>query len=154
MIDNGSGALKVGFAGESGPRATFPSVIGIPQQPMIVNKMNLRSPTYIGDDAHNQRGILDLRYPVQNGVIVDWDDMETLWHHAFHNELRISPGIYPLLLTETPLNPNSNREKMAEIMFEKFRVPSLYFALQSVLAVYGAGRTTATVLVSFLMRIN
>jgi len=100
----------------------------------------------VGTEAQNRRGILKIEYPLDHGVVTNWDDMEKIWHHTFYNELHVAPQEHPILLTEAPMNPKKNREKMTNIMFEIFNVPSLYVQTQAVLALYSSGRTTGIVL--------
>ena len=101
---------------------------------------------YVGDHAQSMRGVLQLKYPIEHGIVTDWDDMEKIWYHTYYNELRVAPEDHPVMLTEAPLNPKANRETMMEIMFEKFDHPAFYVAIQAVLSLYTSGRTSGLVL--------
>ena len=153
VIDNGSGWIKAGFCGDDAPRAVLPTIVG--RKKMIAiddtaadeSQIAIRD-CYVGDEAVSKRDILTLKYPIEHGIICNWDDCEKIWHHTFYNELKISPQEHKILLTEAPFGGKANREKLVQIMFETYNVNGLYVAIDAVLALYASGRTTGLVISS------
>ncbi|XP_054473984.1 uncharacterized protein LOC129106788 [Anoplopoma fimbria] len=143
VLDTGSGLMKAGFADQDLPNIIFPTIIGMPKYEEIMNG-NLEREIYIGHGAQHMRGVLALKHPIKNGIINNWDEMEKIWHHTFQ-QLCVDPEDHPVLLTEAAMNPMGNRQRMVEIMFECFNVPFTYVAMQAVLALYAAGRTSGVV---------
>ena len=100
---------------------------------------------YIGTEAEDKRGVLKINYPIEHSIINNWDEIEKIWENIFINGLKVDPIEYNVMLTETSINPKENKEKMAQIMFEKFKIPKLYIALQAVLSLYTVGKFTGFV---------
>lgn len=132
VIDNGSSEMKAGWGGDEAPLSVFRTVVGHSKSDIT----RIKNDIYIGDEANAKLEMLTLKYPIERGIVVNWDDMENIYNHIFKNELHTDPKEHPILLTEAPLNPKSNREKMIQIMFETFEVPSFYVAYQSLLSAF------------------
>lgn len=154
VLDNGSGNIKAGFAGEEKPKIYQPLIVGRPKYQKImavasaddsISNYNNKE-AYVGSSARQNRGLLKLSYPIEHGIVTDWEDMERIWHHTFTKELKTVPEEHPLLITEAPLNPRANRDHMCQIMFETFSIPCVYVSVQAVLSIYASGRTTGVVL--------
>lgn len=144
VIDNGSGVMKAGFAGEDSVKFAFPSYVGRPKHQRVLAGA-VEGDTFVGQRAEELRGILTLKYPMAHGVVEHWDDMELIWRHVY-SEMKVNAEEHPVLLTEAPLNPRKNREKAAEIFFETFGAPALFVTAQAILSLYASGRTTGVVL--------
>jgi len=145
VIDNGSGTIKAGFAGQDHPKCFFPSYVGRPKHVRVMAGA-LEGDVFIGRKAQEFRGLLKIKYPMEHGIVTNWDDMERIWNWVYAEELGTLSEEHPVLLTEAPLNPRTNRESAAQIFFDTFNVPALYISVQAVLSLYASGRTTGIVL--------
>lgn len=115
----------------------------------------LEGDVFIGRKAQEFRGLLKIKYPMEHGIVTDWDDMERIWSWVYSEELgTLSEEVgrllalphignsqiacnqlkHPVLLTEAPLNPRQNRDVAAQIFFDTFNVPALFISVQAVLS--------------------
>ncbi|KAK0086328.1 hypothetical protein PV325_003335 [Microctonus aethiopoides] len=153
VCDNGTGFVKCGYAGANFPAHIFPSIVGRPiiralnkigdidvKQELCVRDL------MVGDEASKLRSLLEISYPMQNGIVRNWEDMCHVWDYTFGKEkMNINPRECKILLTEPPMNPTTNREKMIEVMFEKYGFAGTYVAVQAVLTLYAQGLITGVV---------
>lgn len=140
VIDIGSGFTKAGFAGDETPKTVFPSIVGRPRhQGVVVSEEG--DQIFVGEEAQSKRSILTLKYPVEHGLITNFDDYEVLLKHIF-SELQVDPSKHPILIAEAVLTPKATREKLATIFFETFNVPMVNITSTAVLSIYETENTT------------
>lgn len=137
IIDNGSGYCKAGFNGEEMPKL-IPSYIGYP----ISNEKN---EFFISTEAEAIRDKLKLNYVIEQGVVKNWDEMEKIWSHIFTKVLEVDPAEHNIMITDAIMSPTNHRQKIGEIMFEKFNIPGLYIAFSSLLSLYSVGKSNGIV---------
>lgn len=141
VIDSGSGSTRVGYAGDENVVCEIPSVVGYSKFAGVFD-----GPDYfIGNDALNKSDQLTLKLPIDRGLITNWDAMEKMWSYIYDKELKVESKNQSVLLTDSPLNLKANRSKMAQIMFEKFNVPSLTIANSALLALQSCDINTGVI---------
>jgi centractin len=146
VIDNGTGCVKAGFAGDDRPKCEIRNYVGVPKHEKCMVR-SLDGEFFVGKKAQDNRGILRLRRPMTHGVIKDWDDMEKVWTHIYDKaNLNVSSEEHPVLLTEPPVNPRQNCEKALQVFFETFHAPAMFISPTATLSLYASGRTTGVVL--------
>ncbi|KPJ16388.1 Actin-like protein 87C [Papilio machaon] len=116
VIDNGSGVIKAGFAGDQIPKCRFPNYIGRPKHVRVMAgalegelfvgpraeehrgllSINIGRPKhvrvmagalegelFVGPRAEEHRGLLSIKYPMEHGIVTDWNDMERVWNYIY-----------------------------------------------------------------------
>lgn len=141
VLDGGTGFLKVGYAAQNFPEFQYPSIVGRPilrTEEKGDNDLVIKD-IMCGDEAAAARTMLQISYPMENGIVKKWDDMQHLWDYTFFEKMKIDPRGRKILLTEPPMNPLKNREQMCDVMFERYGFGGVYVAIQAVLALYAQG---------------
>jgi actin-related protein len=148
ILDIGSAYTKLGFAGEPSPRFVFPTITGKEKYKSVMVDVGARN-TYIGSDAAKMRGVLKIKYPIERGAIMDWNDYYEILNYCFYSLLRI-PNLseYPVLYTEPPFLQKETKEYIARVFFETHRVKSLIMIPTPILSIFGVGLTTGLVVES------
>jgi centractin len=48
----------------------------------------LQDDMFIGRRAQEYRGLLKIKYPMEHGIVEDWDDMERIWGWVYGEGLK------------------------------------------------------------------
>jgi len=88
VLDNGSGTIRAGFAGDDVPKCTFPSWVGRPKHTRVLAGA-LEGDLFIGEKAASEyRGLLKISYPLEHGIVTNWNDMEKIWEYVYTEGLK------------------------------------------------------------------
>ncbi len=148
ILDIGSAYVKIGFAGEPGPRFVFPCITGYEKYKSVMVDVGQRS-VYVGNDAMKMRGVLKVKYPLQRGVIMDWEEYYEILNYIFYTLLRVDNlSNYPVMYAEHPFVPRETKEYIARVLFETHRVKSLIMLQSPFLSMFSVGITTGLVVES------
>ncbi|XP_009960425.1 PREDICTED: actin-like protein 10 [Leptosomus discolor] len=139
VIDNGSSFTRAGFAGQKKPKFVLRTAWLHPCSAGTTWETQ-RHPTAAESTAGCT--VAPRTYPLKHGIIEDWDSMENLWSHLFFCGLKALPEEQPVLMANSPSCPSTNREKVAEVLFESFGVPALHMANTGFLSLCAYGRVT------------
>ncbi|KAM3277540.1 hypothetical protein ACQJBY_045439 [Aegilops geniculata] len=112
---------------------------------MDVDKAKTNRKFYVGQELEFRRDHMEVISPMKDGTVTDWDVVDNIWNHAFRRRLLINPEEHPMLIAEPSINSAQQREKAAELMFEKYKVPALFLAKNAVLTSFASGRATSLV---------
>ena len=150
VIDNGTGFIKAGFSGQDLPRINIPTAVGefVESVDQTLNNGGEEATENIshkvGNAAYQNKDTHTIFEPIKRGIIEDWDKMEIIWDHCF-NELSLEPKNVNVLMTDSPFNTKANRTKMAELMFEKFKVKSFQVMNTAALSMYSTGKVSGLI---------
>eukprot|EP01055_Gregarina_sp_Pseudo9_P004714 Gregarina_sp_Pseudo_9__4713@NODE_490_length_2718_cov_20_892870_g462_i0_p2_GENE_NODE_490_length_2718_cov_20_892870_g462_i0NODE_490_length_2718_cov_20_892870_g462_i0_p2_ORF_typecomplete_len377_score53_91Actin/PF00022_19/3_4e91MreB_Mbl/PF06723_13/9e10PilM_2/PF11104_8/79PilM_2/PF11104_8/0_2_NODE_490_length_2718_cov_20_892870_g462_i015502680 len=140
VVDLGSGFIKAGLSTGEDPTCVFPSLVGKPRRRFA--QQYIGSPCFTGEEAVRARKHLSFFYPIDHGHIEDWSSMDELWNHVFLPQHGFEPEKMPVLVTIPPLASNLHQRRIIETMFDVYNCPETTLAVQGVLSLYAAGRTT------------
>ena len=141
IFDNGSINLKAGLSSFEDPLIKIPLLIGRPNIKKKLEDIELKS-IMIGDEILPElRPLLELTYPMKNGIIINEDDMAILWDYCIRKKLRINDDLKDrkIFLTEEVFNTFENRKKIAENIFEKLNFGYFDMEAKAKLTLYSHG---------------
>lgn len=146
VSDNGTGFVKLGYAGDNFPKYIFPSMVGRPLMRYEEDFKNVELKDIMcGDECAENRSMLQVSYPVENGIVRNWEDMKHVWDYSFHEKMGIDCTEHKVLLTEPPMNPKANQKKMLEAMFETYGFEAAKVSIQAILVLYAQGLMSGVV---------
>ncbi|KAF5399034.1 BRG1/brm-associated factor 53A [Paragonimus heterotremus] len=141
VFDFGSHSLRAGFAGEDNPKLDIASLVG-----MIPSTETKPARRIIGQNIFVPRSGMELQPFLKDGLVDDWDAFEDVVQYILQYLTPQESSHHPILFSEPAWNTKNHREKIAEVLFEKFKIPAFYVAKNAALTCFANGRHTGLVL--------
>ncbi|XP_056419179.1 actin-like protein 6A isoform X2 [Hyla sarda] len=79
-------------------------------------------------------------------MIDDWESFQAILDHTYKRLTEFKTRLHPVLMSEPAWNTREKRERLTELMFEHYNIPSFYLCKSAVLRAFANGRLTALVL--------
>ncbi|KAL5006339.1 hypothetical protein ScPMuIL_015145 [Solemya velum] len=154
VFDIGTYSFRAGYAGEDSPKAEIPTHVGVIEdleiQMEIEESSNVKQPEkqyYIDTNSIKvPRKGMEIHSFLKDGMIEDWDVYEKMIDYVYSRHVRSESNLHPVMMSEPAWNSRSKREKMTELMFEKYNVPAFFLCKNAVLSAFANSRSTALVL--------
>ncbi|XP_026323251.1 actin-like protein 6A [Hyposmocoma kahamanoa] len=161
VFDPGHHSLRVGYAQEDTPKADIPAVVGvgpathIPDPEEKVPDGNItQSAAKTGNELRHYIDVTELHVPrpgmevqtyMKDGQVDNWDLFEKMLDYCYAKVIRSPSEHHPALFTEAVWTQRPAREKLAELLFEKYQAPAFFLVKSAVLAAFANGKSTALV---------
>ena len=159
VFDPGHHSFRVGFAGEDVPKCEIPSAIGISEDASVKTESAMEVDSAAApEEAKKKKYHIDscsLHFPkagmevgsfIKDGMIEDWNLFEQMMDYSYDKVVKSQSEYHPVLFSEAPWNQAHRREKLTELMFEKYNVPAFFLVKNAVLSAFANGRSTCLVL--------
>lgn len=142
VFDLGSYEIKAGYAGEDSPRVVFPSLVARRKEesPHKRNK-------FVGSTIFQRTDELLYSKPIQHGSYKDIDGLTMIIDCCF-DYLSVKSSECDVLLCESMTLEHTQKEKIADLLFDRFCVRSVTFQKTPLLGLLATGRTTGLVVES------
>ena len=136
VFDLGTFNHRIGYSGEDSPKISYQPVVGEDSDKYYFHEYGLR---YINPKSKVKS------FMNKDGTIDNFDLFEKNLNYILEENLYINLSDHPLLFSEPSLHNKSNRIKLTEFMFEKYKIPAIYICKSAVLSGFSCGRSTCLV---------
>ncbi|XP_023337860.1 actin-like protein 6B [Eurytemora carolleeae] len=154
VFDPGHFSLRVGYAGEDCPKSEIPAWVGTSPDLETIDENTMDTGAEMKNKKKYHIDTVALNYPkkdmdvetyMKDGMIENWDMFEKVLDYSYKKIIQSESEYHPVLFSESAWNKKDRREKICEIMFEKYNVPAFFLVKNAVLAAFANGRSTGLV---------